>query len=263
MDKQRTTVSVLTLLPLAVACGGQTAGSGSARTESSPVTGVHWTVDTLTVDGRTARAPSGAYLRIGEDGRADGNLGCNGFGSTATFEGGRVRFGEMRTTDMGCEKGPMSFERSLSRTFADGSAFTAKADGHRLTLTAGNGDRVGLTEEKDAPLRGTKWTVTALGDKNAVRSLPKGTEAYFVLGEDGRFEGRLGCNHASARATVGDGHVTLGPARTTRMVCDGSLMRTEKALLELFDGKVDYVLDHRGIALTSANGTVVNAVADE
>ncbi|MFF3612281.1 META domain-containing protein [Streptomyces sp. NPDC002580] len=263
MDKQRTTVSVLTLLPLAVACGGQTAGSGSAGVGSSPVTGVHWSVDSLTVDGRTARAPSGAYLRIGEDGRAGGNLGCNGFGSTATVEGDRVRFGEMRATDMACAKGPMSFERSLGRTFADGSALTAKTDGHRLTLTADNGDRVALTEEKDAPLRGTKWTVTALGDENVARPLPKGTEAYFVLGEDGRLEGRLGCNRVSARATVGDGHITLGPARTTRMVCDGSLMRTEKALLKLFDSKVAYALDHRGIALTSANGTVVSAVAAE
>ncbi|MFD9463629.1 META domain-containing protein [Streptomyces sp. NPDC060027] len=263
MDKQRMTLSVLTLLPLAVACGSQTAGSGSARTDAAPVTGVHWTVDSLTVDGRTARAPSGAYLKIGEDGRVSGNLGCNGFGSKATLKGDRVEFGEIQTTDMGCEKGPMSFERSLSRTFADASAFTTKADGDRLTLTADSGDRVGLTKEPDAPLRGTKWTVTALGDKNVAQSLPKGAEAYFVLGENGTFDGRLGCNHASAQATVRDGHITLGPVRTTRMMCQGSLMRTEKSLLKLFDGKVSYDLDHRGITLTSENGAVVSAVADE
>jgi hypothetical protein len=40
-------------------------------------------------------------------------------------------------------------------------------------------------------------------------------------------------------------------------------MRTEKTLLGLFDGKVAYALDHRGIALTSKNGTVVSAVADK
>lgn len=47
------------------------------------------------------------------------------------------------------------------------------------------------------------------------------------------------------------------------MMCQDSLMRTEKTLLELFDGKVAYALDHLGIALTSKNGTVVSAVADE
>jgi heat shock protein HslJ len=263
MDKQRMTLGVLTLLPLAAACGAQTAGSGSARTETAPVTGVHWTVDVLTVDGKTARAPSGTYLKIADDGRVSGNLGCNGFGSKATFTGDRVEFGGMWTTDMACEKGPMSFERSLGRTFADKGAFTAKADGDRLTLTTDGGDRIGLTKEKDAPVRGTKWTVTALGDNNFSQPLPKGANAYFVLRADGTLDGRLGCNHASAQATVGDGHITLGPARTTRMMCQDSLMRTEKTLLGLFDSKVTYALDHRGIALTSANGTVVSAVADE
>lgn len=47
------------------------------------------------------------------------------------------------------------------------------------------------------------------------------------------------------------------------MMCQGSLMRTEKSLLKAFDGKVTYELDHRGITLTSENGTVVSAVADE
>ncbi|MFF3452575.1 META domain-containing protein [Streptomyces sp. NPDC002667] len=263
MDKQRTTLGVLTLLPLAAACGAQTAGNGSTRTEPAPLTGVHWTVDSLTAGGTTARAPSGAYLRIGDDGRVSGNLGCNGFGSKATFTGDRVAFGELRTTDMACEKGPMTFERSLGRTLADKGAFTAKAAGGRLTLTAGDGGRINLTEEKDAPLRGTKWKVTALGDTNVSQPLPKGTDAYLVLREDGTLDGRLGCNHVSGRATVSDGHITLSRARTTRMMCQDSLMRTEKTLLGLFDSKIAYRLDHRGIALTSTNGTVVSAVADE
>ncbi|MFD5520491.1 META domain-containing protein [Streptomyces sp. NPDC127066] len=263
MDKQRMTLGVLTLLPLAAACGAQTAGNGSTRTETAPLTGVHWTVDSLTVGGKTTRAPSGAYLRIGDDGRVSGNLGCNGFGSKATLKGDRVEFGGLRTTDMACAKGPMDFERSLGRAFADKGPFTAKAEGRRLTLTADNGDRIGLAEEKDAPLRGTRWTVTALGDDNVSQPLPKGANAYVVLREDGTFEARLGCNHATGRATVGDGHITLGPARTTRMMCQDSLMRTEKTLLGLFDGKVAYALDHRGIALTSKNGTVVSAVADK
>ncbi|MFI0964470.1 META domain-containing protein [Streptomyces sp. NPDC021080] len=263
MDKQRTTLGVLALLPLAAACGTQTAGSGSARTETAPLTGVHWTVDSLTTGGTTTRAPSGAYLRIGDDGRVGGNLGCNTFGSKATLTGDRVAFGPLWTTGMACGKGPAGFERSLGRTLANRGAFTAEADGGRLTLTAGNGDRIGLTQEKDAPLLGTKWTVTALGDRNVSQPLPKGVDAYFVLREDGTFEGRLGCNHAFGRATVSDGHITLSRARTTRMMCQDSLMRTEKTLLGVFDSKVTYRLDHRGIALTSTNGTVVSAVADE
>ncbi|MFE1291646.1 META domain-containing protein [Streptomyces sp. NPDC058751] len=145
-----------------------------------------------------------------------------------------------------------------ARTAEDGSAGTEPAPPTGVHRSADS-----LTREKDAPLRGTRWTVTALGDGRVSRPLPKGTDAYFVLREDGTFEGRFGCNHASGRAVVGDGNITLGPARTTRMMCQDSLMRTEKTLLGLFDGKVTYTLDHRGIALTSENGTVLDAVAAE
>lgn len=263
MDKQRLTLSVLTLLPLAVACGTETAGSGSAGTASSPVTGVHWTVDSLTVDGRTRQAPDSAYLRIGEDGRVSGNLGCNGFGTTATLKGDRVDFGEIQMTDMGCQKDPMTFEESLTRAFVD-DTFTTKVEGDKLTLTTADGDRVRLTEEKDAPLYGTEWTITSLGNADVSQSLPQGAEAHFTLDEkNGTLSGRLGCNQVSAKATVGDGHITLGTARTTRMMCDRSLMDTERTLLRLFGGTVAYELDHRSFVLTSANGTTVGAVADK
>lgn len=172
MDKQRLTLSVLTLLPLAVACGTETAGSGSAGTGSSPVTGVHWSVDTLTTQGRTRQAPDSAYLRIGEDGRVSGNLGCNGFGTTATLKGERIDFGEIEATDMGCQKDPMTFEETLSRAYAD-DTFTSEVKGDKLTLTTDGGDRVSLTKEPDAPLYGTKWTVTSLGDGGVAQSLPE------------------------------------------------------------------------------------------
>ncbi|MFD8424169.1 META domain-containing protein [Streptomyces sp. NPDC059668] len=271
MDKQRLTLSVLTLLPLAVACGTETAGGGTAGTGASSVTAahgtgvtdVHWNVDTLTVDGRTTRAPGGAYLLIGRDGRVSGNLGCNGFGSTATLKDDRVDFGALRTTEMACGKTPMAFEKSLARAFGQ-DTFTTAVKGDKLTLTTGDGDRIGLTREADVPLHGTKWTITSVGTGDVARSLPAGAVAYFVLDERrGSLSGRLGCNEVSATATVRDGHITLGAARTTRMVCEASLMDTERDLLRLFDGTVGYALDHRGLALTSANGTHVTATADQ
>ncbi|MEU0038248.1 META domain-containing protein [Streptomyces sp. NPDC006333] len=271
MDKQRLTLSVLTLLPLAVACGTETAGGDSAGTGSSSVaaahgtgvTGVHWNVDSLTVDGRTTRSPGGAYLRIDRDGRVSGNLGCNGFGSTATVKDDRVDFGDVRTTEMACGKTPMAFEKRLVRVFGR-DTFTTAVKGDKLTLTTGDGDRIGLTREADVPLHGTKWTITSVGTGDAARPLPAGAAAYFVLDRrQGTLSGRLGCNNVSAKATVRDGHITLGAPRTTRMVCDASLMDTERTLLSLFDGTVRYTLDHRSLALTSTNGTHVTAVAEK
>jgi heat shock protein HslJ len=265
MDRQRLSLSALTLtaltvVPLAVACGNEEAGSSVGADPRSSVTGVHWTVDSVTVNGTSRQAPTGARVQIGDDGKVQGNYGCNHFYATATFHGDRIDLGDTASTEMACAKDAMAFEDTLARTLADG-ALTAETGKDALTLTTDDGDRVHLTKERDAALHGTKWTITALGDADVAESLPQGAEAYLTVTANGGLTGRLGCNDVSARATVRDGHITLGPPSTTRMMCDGSLMDTEKTLLGLFKSTVAYELDHRTLTLTSTNGTRVTAVA--
>ncbi|AZP18845.1 META domain-containing protein [Streptomyces aquilus] len=252
MDKQRMTLAVLTVLPLAAACGTEQADGGSVAAERS-VTGIHWSVDSVTVDGTTHRAPAGANVTI-EDGKAAGDYGCNHFNAKVAFEDGALRLSDTTTTEMACGERPMAFERTLARTLTAGALKTDVTD-HRLTLTTDDGDTVRLTEEPDAPLYGTKWDITSPS--------PTG-DAHLVFDRrTGKVTGSLGCNKVTATATVRDGHITLGAPATTRMVCDTSLMKTEKTLLGLFDGTVKYALDHRALTLTSENGKTTNAVAAE
>ena len=149
--KQRTQHRTLTmtaaavLVPLAVACGGEKAGvSVGAR---PPVTGIEWTVDSVTVDGTTRRAPSlaHAHLRI-DDGRAAGGFGCNQFSATATATDDRIRLSNARTTRMACDNTRMTFERALARTLTAGP-LTTRTDGRDLTLTTAGGDRVELSRK--------------------------------------------------------------------------------------------------------------------
>ncbi|MGQ4382334.1 META domain-containing protein [Streptomyces sp. SAS_270] len=266
MDRQRLTLSALTLttltvFPLAVACGNETGSTSVGAGTRSSVTGVHWTVDSVTVKGTSRKAATGANVEIGDDGKVQGNYGCNHFYATADFKGDRLDLGETQATEMACEEGAMKFEDTLARTLADG-ALTAEVGKNALTLTTDDGDRVHLTKEQDAPLHGTKWTITALGDADVAESLPEGAKAYLTVDAKGRLTGRLGCNDVTAKATVRDGHITLGAPATTRMMCDRSLMNTEKTLLGLFRSTVAYELDHRTLALTSTNGTRVTAVAE-
>ncbi|MFJ9968215.1 META domain-containing protein [Streptomyces avermitilis] len=287
------TLTALTLLPLAVACGnekGGGTGSSSVGADTEPsVTGVHWTVDSVTVNGTTHQAPDGAHVEIAKDGRATGNYGCNSFHSTATFKGDRITLSRTLSTEMACEKRPMEFEASLARALAAGS-LTAEAGQGKLTLTTTEGDRVHLTEEKDAPLYGTKWTVNSLVGGDVAQSLPaaadgkawltftkksgdkeagdkeagdkKGANKKGADKETGTVSGSLGCNRVSAKATVRGSHITLGAPRTTRQMCSGSLMTAEKSLLKLFDSTVSYRIDHRAITLTSGNGEGIGAMAD-
>ncbi|WP_371670461.1 META domain-containing protein [Streptomyces sp. NBC_00289] len=254
-----TATAVAALLPLAAACGSEQAGDGgSASAEAgTSVTGVRWAVDGLTVNGRTSRAPDRAYLRIAGDGEVKGNLGCNGFASTAAFEGNRLSLGRIESTAMACEDVPMAFERNFAATLAD-HPLTPKVKGDRMTLTTADGDRVDLIKETaaraTAPLDGTKWVVT---------SPAAGGRAHLTFDEKGRkVSGSLGCNKVNATATVRDGHITLGAPSTTRMMCEASLMTSEERLLRLFDSTVSYALDHDSLTLTSKNAGTVTAAAD-
>lgn len=148
MDKQRLILVVLTVLPLVAACGTDNAGSGSVGAEK-PVTGVHWTVDSVTVDGKTHKAPEGANVEM-KDGKAAGNYGCNHFNAkVTTAEDGTIRLSHATTTRMACEKPVMTFEQTLADTLVGGALKTAVTDDH-LTLTTASGDTVRLTESTEA-----------------------------------------------------------------------------------------------------------------
>ena len=127
-------------------------------------------------------------------------------------------------------EGTMDFESQLGGTLSD-STVKAEVDGDKLTLTTDDGHTVNLTTEKAAELYGTKWTVTCPATEERPTSLRQGRQPSADS---------LGCNSVTAKATVRDGHITLGRAGTTRKMCSASLMSTEKSLLKLFDSTVKY-----------------------
>ncbi|MGA5894430.1 META domain-containing protein [Streptomyces venetus] len=254
-QKQRITLTAAAMLvPIVAACGSEKADGGSTSVGAGkPVTGVRWNVDSVTADGRTQKAPTGAHVTI-DKGRAEGSFGCNTFGAEATVDGDRVRLSKTRATEMACENKPMEFEQTLARTLSD-QEFKARVSGDRLTLTTERGDTVRLTKAGDTPLSGTKWTVTT--------PRTDGRAHLTFDARKGTVSGSLGCNKVNAEATVRDGDITLGPPATTRMMCEDSLMADEKTLLRLFDGKLKYEVDHRTLTLTSQNGMSVRAVAEQ
>ncbi|MEW2494597.1 META domain-containing protein [Streptomyces nodosus] len=256
----------LVLLPLAVACGTE-ARSGKSRSTGPdgdpPVIGVHWRVDSLTTDGTTRNAPAGAYLRIDDHGRISGNYGCNSFRAPVTVRGDRIVLGPADSTAMACVEGS-DFERDLSRTLDDGT-LTAEVHRDRLTLTAEDGTRVDLTEEKDASLYGTAWRVTSLVDGDTATSVPGAAadRPWFTLDRTaGTVSGGLGCHRFGADATVRDGRLTTRDLKVTGKMCDDSLRAVEKTLIELLGRPLSYRIDHRNIVLTSENGKGVQAVAE-
>ncbi|MET9803797.1 META domain-containing protein [Streptomyces sp. NPDC006368] len=256
------------LLALALAaCGGQKGsgagdGGGSDRPDL-PVTGVHWAVDSVTVDGRKSAAPPGSHVEIDVKGQATGTYGCNHFNAKATVDGDTITLRDAGMTEMACPEPVQAFENAL-KSALDGT-LRAKLDGDRLTLTTSGGDTVQLTEQPPAPLVSTEWTVDSLTEDGTATSLPAGArgKARFVFGEDGSVRGTLGCNRFSAKAAVDGGTITFGPAVTTRKLCPGAGMDLERALLKVMTGKVTYTIDDRTLTLTAPDGTgfAANATA--
>ncbi|WP_405972815.1 META domain-containing protein [Streptomyces sp. NBC_00988] len=114
--------------------------------------------------------------------------------------------------------------------------------------------------EEQRPVTGVDWQVQGITTDGAAQRV-HGTPRLTFDAKNGKVGGRLGCNAVNATATVRTAHITLGRPSTTRMMCDASLMSTERALLGLFNGSVGYRVDHDTLTLTSGNGTIVRAVA--
>ncbi|APY90938.1 hypothetical protein A7J05_18750 [Streptomyces alfalfae] len=275
MHTQRLTLTLTALASaglLLTACGTETgAGSDGGAADRSAgsapaITGIRWNVDSVTVGGKKYEAPDGAHLEIGEDGRAGGSFGCNHVGADVRIDGDQLAFSETRMTDMACTDGDrMAFEKSLADTLGK-QKLTAEVDGDRMTLTSAKGDHVDLTsraDEPDAPLTGTTWTVRGVGDDRTSASLPEelADKVHLTFGKDGKVRGNLGCNDVSATAEAKDGRITFGAPRTTRKMCPGEAMRTERELLKIFDGTARYEVSQDTLKLTAADGTVVDASA--
>ncbi|WP_228983310.1 META domain-containing protein [Streptomyces sp. DH12] len=253
----RTTKTLLPVLAAAVALAGCATTADPGERPDIPVTGVHWTVDALTVDGRRTAAPAPtAYVEFQPDGRAVGNAGCNRFTAAATVDGDTLTVGKTTRTQMACEEPAMGFENAFLKAFT--GTLEARLDGDRLTLTTPGGDTIALGEQPAAPLAGTTWHVESLLDGEAAASLPAGTEgrAHLTVGEDGTARGNLGCNNFTATVKTAPGKLTFGPLAVTRKMCTKPQMELEQRLYgTLSSGTVTYRIQHRALTVTEQDGS--------
>lgn len=257
-----TTVALFTLAACGTESGtGSSSGSGSGSDSVQtdlPLTGVHWSVDSLTVGGKKTAAPAGASVEIDTKGRASARTGCNTIGADVTIDGDTITVGQQQSTLIGCPEELQAFEKALSGAFS--GTLKAQVKDERLTLTTAEGDAITLTSEPAAPLAGTRWTVNALTEGAVASSLPQGSEgkAYFTFGKDGSVEGSFGCNTFRGTAKItepetGPGAITFGRLSSTRKLCPGPEMTLERQIQKVLEGKVTYELRHRALTINKSD----------
>ncbi|MFW3460971.1 META domain-containing protein [Streptomyces microflavus] len=270
MHTQRMAVSVSVLALLTLAACGTESGSGSGSGDGSdtvqndvPVTGVAWSVDSLTVGGKKTEAPEGSRLEIDPKGRAKAGFGCNHISADARVEGDRITFGKPVSTQMACDETTEKAEKAALA--AMGGEVTAKLSGEKLTLTTEGGDTIALSEEKPADLVGTRWAVNTLLSGETATSvpadLPKERVPHLTFGEDGTVHGNSGCNSFHGKAAVKGSTIDFGPPAGTRKMCPEAEMEVERAVLAALDGPATYTIKGSTLTVTSKDGKGIGATA--
>ena len=81
-----------------------------------------------------------------EDGRVEGNVGCNGFGGDYTMDGNTITFGPIVSTLMLCE-GPVGDQETTTlNVLAETATFVIEGD--TATITSADGSSVIVLERK-------------------------------------------------------------------------------------------------------------------
>ncbi|MFJ6994805.1 META domain-containing protein [Streptomyces sp. NPDC003090] len=267
---------VLAVTATATTLAGCSKGTTPGDRPDLPLTGTHWTVDALTVEGarKTAPAPRLAYVEFKPDGTATGNAGCNRFTAKAAVTGDTVTVGEVTRTEMACDKAVQDFEDAFLKAFTgklqaelgdrDGTSNTDIGLG-RLTLTTPGGDTLALSERPPAPLKGTKWSVDTLLDGKTASSLPTGVRSgpHLTIAADGSATGNLGCNNFTATVKVEGDKMTFDALAITRRMCTTLQNGLEQKLYgTLSSGPVTYRIQGHQLTVTAQDGSGFGAQAE-
>ncbi|MEU2180905.1 META domain-containing protein [Streptomyces thermolilacinus] len=266
---------VLAVTATATALAGCSNGTTPGDRPDIPLTGTHWTLNALTVEGarKTAPTPRRAYVEFKPDGTATGNAGCNRFTAKAAISGDTVTVGEVTRTEMACDKAVQDFEDAFLKAFTgklqaklgdrDGTSATDIGLG-RLTLTTSGGDTLALSERPPAPLKGTKWSVETLLDGKTASSLPAGVKGrpHLTVAADGSATGNLGCNNFTATVKVEGDKMTFEALAVTRRMCTTLQNGLEQKLYgTLSSGPVTYRIDNGRLTVTAQDGSGFGALA--
>lgn len=157
-----------------------------------------WELVSGTARGAPLSQPAGARATLVLDGvRAGGTSFCNSWSSGYTVEGTALRFGEIGSTEMGCEPEVMTAEIAFLTALA--GVARAALDGPDLLLT---GDDVELRFRLVPPvppstLTGTGWVLeTVLAGEVASSTVGRST---LRLDDDGTLTGSTACSRLSGR----------------------------------------------------------------
>ena len=259
--KTTITLLLLTLVLAGAACGRERLPqAGAADPSRAEPWGRTFLSTSVTENGQPKPLVAGTRITLNfvADGhRLGAQAGCNQMGGPASFEGEHLVVDDLATTEMGCDPPRHAQDDWLARFLTSRPGWSRSGS----TLTLDNGTTRIVLEDRevadpDRPLRGTKWVVDTIVDRDTASSVPDGVEAVIAFDNDNRFGGNTGCNGMGGNAIVDEAKstITFSEVITTKMACDDDRMRVERAVLATLEGDITYRIDADVLRLDGPGG---------
>lgn len=234
------------------ACAGDSGSSGGGA--DGPDVAGEWQLASGSALGAELPFPPGAAATLTlADGRASGAAFCNRFMASYELDGSSLSFGDIGSTEMGCEPDVMAAESTYLAAL-DG-VDTAVRDGGDLLLTgAGVELRFGpVPAVPDSALEGTRWELETLVDA-ATASSTVGEPAVLLLGADGRTDAGTGCRLLTASWLVRDGTLVLEGLLPGDAGCPPEVAGQDEHVTAVLGAGPEVELREDRLTLTAADG---------
>jgi heat shock protein HslJ len=182
-------------------------------------------------------------ITFGGDGRVSARIDCNrGTGNWRSAGANQIIFGPLALTRAMCPPGSLHdqivkhWTLVRSYTIKDGHLFLSlRADGGTYEFEPVGGSQ--SSEEKPAPLFGTRWGLLAI-DENPIRT----NKPYLEFdNQTRRFSGNGGCNHISGGFQIDGTQIKFSQVISTQRACiDIDLSRVEGEFVQRLGGATKF-----------------------
>jgi heat shock protein HslJ len=225
-----------------------------------PLNGTGWTLTGYVTNGTSLQTLNNTMVTMvfSNEGRITGSAGCNHYFATYEIKGTTITIGQAGSTEMYCSAaGVMEQEGTYLTLLGKASLVTAGND--TLTFADSNGSPIlsfaRIVPSAPEPLAGTTWTLDSIYTVDAVSSVTAGTIITAVFDENGRLTGSAGCNHYFVSYNVTGISMSIGPAGSTKMYCNGpDVMLQETTYLASLSRAAAFTIIGDRLSLADANG---------
>ncbi|RPI39525.1 MAG: META domain-containing protein [Methanoregulaceae archaeon] len=234
-----------------------------------PLNGTGWTLTGYVTNGTSLQTLNNTMVTMvfSNEGRITGSAGCNHYFATYEIKGATITIGQAGSTEMYCSAaGVMEQEGTYLTLLGKASLVTAGND--TLTFADSNGSPIlsfaRIVPSAPEPLAGTTWTLDSIYTVDAVSSVTAGTIITAVFDENGRLTGSAGCNHYFASYNVTGISMSIGPAGSTKMYCNGpDVMLQETTYLASLSRAAAFTIIGDRLSLADANGATLLSFTKE